>query len=208
MIKILIVDDDEDICLTLKQILEKDGFEVRIAGNGWRALEIINEESFDVVLVDLLLPGMDGIELLREIKKIYPSTVVIILTAYGSIASAVEAIKRGASDYICKPFRLGDLITTIKKSLAEIQIKNLNEQIFSCLSHKIRRQILIYLAEKRRLKFSELAKILQIEDPPRLNFHLKILKRVGYIAQDEERRYYITPLGIEALKLLRYKSEV
>lgn len=208
MIKVLVVDDDETICSTMKELLEKFGFQVKTAYNGWKALEILEKEIFDIAVVDLLLPGIDGIDLLKEIKKTSPKTIVIIITAYGSISTAVEAIKKGASDYVCKPFRIEDLVTTIKRSIAEAQSRSLNERIFSCLSNRLRREILILLAEKRNLKFSEIVKLLQVSDPPKISFHLRILKREGLITQDEEKSYRVTTFGIEALKLLRYKTEV
>ncbi|MCF8884595.1 MAG: response regulator [Nitrososphaerota archaeon] len=206
MTKILIVDDDETICSILKELLERYKFQVKLAYNAWSALEILQEENFDVVVVDLLLTGMNGIDLLSTIKRTSPNTVVIIITAYGSIPSAVEAIKKGASDYICKPFRVEDLVIAIKRALAEAKSKSLNEHIFSCLSHELRRKILVLLAEKRSLKFSELVKILQVDDPPRLSFHLRVLKKMGLITQDESKSYRVTAFGIEVVKLLCYKS--
>ncbi|MEM2774057.1 MAG: response regulator [Nitrososphaerota archaeon] len=206
MTKILIVDDDETICSILKELLERYEFQVKLAYNAWSALEILQEENFDVVVVDLLLTGMNGIDLLSTIKRTSPNTVVIIITAYGSIPSAVEAIKKGASDYICKPFRVEDLVIAIKRALAEAKSKSLNEHIFSCLSHELRRKILVLLAEKRSLKFSELVKILQVDDPPRLSFHLRVLKKMGLITQDESKSYRVTAFGIEVVKLLCYKS--
>ncbi|MEM1776192.1 MAG: response regulator, partial [Nitrososphaerota archaeon] len=202
MTKILIVDDDETICSILKELLERYKFQVKLAYNAWSALEILQEENFDVVVVDLLLTGMNGIDLLSTIKRTSPNTVVIIITAYGSIPSAVEAIKKGASDYICKPFRVEDLVIAIKRALAEAKSKSLNEHIFSCLSHELRRKILVLLAEKRSLKFSELVKILQVDDPPRLSFHLRVLKKMGLITQDESKSYRVTAFGIEVVKLL------
>ncbi|MEM3742401.1 MAG: response regulator [Nitrososphaerota archaeon] len=206
MTKILIVDDDETICSTLKELLERYEFKVKLAYNAWSALEILQEENFDVVVADLLLTGMNGIDLLNTIKRTSPNTVVIIITAYGSIPSAVEAIKKGASDYICKPFRVEDLVIAIKRALAEAKSRSLNEHIFSCLSHELRREILVLLTEKRSLKFSELVKILQVDDPPRLSFHLRVLKKMGLITQDKSKSYRITAFGIEAVKLLCYKS--
>lgn len=204
--KILIVDDDETICSILKELLERHEFQVKLAYNAWSALKMLEEENFDVVVADLLLTGMNGIDLLSTIKRASPNTVVIIITAYGSIPSAVEAIKKGASDYICKPFRVEDLVIAIKRALAEAKSTGLNEHIFSCLSHELRRKILVLLTEKRSFKFSELVKILQVDDPPRLSFHLRVLKKMGLIMQDKSKSYRITTLGIEAVKLLCYKS--
>ncbi len=110
---ILIIDDDENILFTLRMRLESLGYRVLTALDGLKGLEELEKESLDVILLDLKLPGMDGLDVLREIKKTFPGTEVIIFTAQGTIETAVTAIKEGAYDYITKPIdnqRLGILI--------------------------------------------------------------------------------------------------
>lgn len=201
MTKILVVDDDESICANLKEILEKYGYSVKTVFTGEHAIREIEREHYDVVLVDLLLPGMDGIHVLMDIKRISPKTIVIIITAFGTISNAVEAIKRGASNYVTKPFRIEELITVIKKAMEEEKIEKLDVNALFCLSHKLRREILLLLMKKRKMKFSELVRDLKIDDPPKLSFHLKILKNNELISQNENKEYYITYKGINLLNL-------
>jgi DNA-binding response OmpR family regulator len=102
--RILIVDDDTNIRLTLSLALEPLGLEVATAMSGREALEKVGEREFALILLDLKMPGMDGMEVLRQIRKIRPDIPVIILTAYGTIETAVDATRLGAADFIRKPF--------------------------------------------------------------------------------------------------------
>jgi DNA-binding response OmpR family regulator len=101
---ILIVDDEKNICLTLSQALETLGVETDTALNGEEALVKLEKKKFGIILLDLRMPGMGGMEVLRRVREIRPDIRVIILTAYGTIESAVEAMKLGAVDFIQKPF--------------------------------------------------------------------------------------------------------
>jgi DNA-binding response OmpR family regulator len=101
---ILIVDDEKNIRLTMLQSLEPMGMVVQAAVNGEEAIEKLKEDRFGIVFLDLKMPGMDGIEILRQIKEKWPETRVIIITAHGTIDIAVEAMKLGAVDFITKPF--------------------------------------------------------------------------------------------------------
>ncbi len=101
---IMVVDDEETICEALMAWFVKDGYIVETALSGADALKRLAEKRFDIFLVDVKMPGMDGIELLSRIKEKQPDAVVIMMTAHGSIQTAVEAMKRGAGDYLCKPF--------------------------------------------------------------------------------------------------------
>jgi len=100
----LVVDDEEAICESLAAWLTKDGYRVVTASSGSEALSCMQQRLFDIYLVDVRMPGMDGIELLTRIKEQQPDAIIIIITAHGTINTAVDAMKRGASDYICKPF--------------------------------------------------------------------------------------------------------
>ncbi len=101
---ILVVDDEKNIRFTVSQALEPVGCEIQTAVNGEEALKKIEERPYDLVFLDLKMPGMNGIETLRRIKEARPRTVVVIITAHGTIESAVEAMKLGAVDFIQKPF--------------------------------------------------------------------------------------------------------
>ncbi|UCH22224.1 MAG: response regulator [Deltaproteobacteria bacterium] len=111
--RILLVDDEETMVKYLSKRLIKRGFDIRVAYNGVDALEIVKESEFDVVLLDVLMPGMDGIETLREIKKLKPKTEVIMLTGHASVEAGIEGMKSGAFNYIMKPFDPNELVTEI-----------------------------------------------------------------------------------------------
>jgi two-component system response regulator HydG len=114
---ILIVDDEQIVRESLANWLKEDGYRIDVAGDGPEALKKIREFPIHIVLLDLKMPGMDGIQVLQEIKRDFPDTEVILMTAYGSVHTAVEAIKAGAYDYIVKPFDPEEVGLLIKKIL-------------------------------------------------------------------------------------------
>lgn len=114
---VLIVDDEITIIESLEGILSDDGFEVTHAYNGYEALKIIEIESPDIVLLDIWMPGMDGIETLKEIKKIAPNLPVVMITGHGTIESAVDATKSGAYDFLEKPLSIDKVMVTINNAL-------------------------------------------------------------------------------------------
>ncbi|MGB6411426.1 MAG: sigma-54 dependent transcriptional regulator, partial [Candidatus Deferrimicrobiaceae bacterium] len=114
-VNILIVDDEEIVRESLANWLEEDGYEVEAVENGARALERLPAKDWNLAMVDLKMPGMDGIQLMDEIRKVRPDTIVIIMTAYATVDTAVQAMKKGAYDYIVKPFNPEDLSITIRK---------------------------------------------------------------------------------------------
>lgn len=115
--KILIVDDEENMGALFETILTKEGYEVITALSGEEALQHIQKGGLDLVISDLAMPGMDGIRLLEKVKEARPAPPFIIITAYGTITSAVEAMKKGAYDYITKPFHNEEIKIVIKKAL-------------------------------------------------------------------------------------------
>ncbi len=124
--QVLVVDDEESICEALTAWLAKDGFHVDMAGSGEAALERMEQNLFDLYLVDIKMPGMGGIELLSRIKEMQPDANVIMITAHGSIQTAVDAMKRGACDYICKPFDPDELSLVIERVSANQALKDEN----------------------------------------------------------------------------------
>ncbi len=112
---ILIVDDEDIIRESLSFILTKEGYSVKEAPNGRAALEIVKEDSIDLVLTDLEMPEMKGIELLEHVSRVSPETLVVIITAYGSIDSAIAALRQGAVDYILKPVEFDELLIKVKR---------------------------------------------------------------------------------------------
>ncbi len=114
---VLIVDDEASIIESLEGILSDDGFEVSHAFNGYEALKKIEAESPDIVLLDIWMPGIDGIETLKEIKKLFPNLPVVMITGHGTIESAVDATKSGAFDFLEKPLSIDRVIVTINNAL-------------------------------------------------------------------------------------------
>ncbi|KUG21505.1 response regulator of zinc sigma-54-dependent two-component system [hydrocarbon metagenome] len=121
--KILIVDDELNMRLVLSTMLKKEGFDISSASNGREALQILQSNNIDVVITDLKMPDIDGMELLTVISERYPEIPVIMITAHGTIATAVEALKKGAFDYITKPFDLDDLKNIISKAIKTRALK-------------------------------------------------------------------------------------
>jgi len=121
--KILIVDDKEQMRDVLRKFLAAEGYAVETAADGKDALRKFAESPFELVLSDIKMPAMDGAELLAEILKINPQAIVILMTAFGSIEAAVEAIRRGAADYVSKPFQMEDVLFRISRALKERRLE-------------------------------------------------------------------------------------
>ncbi len=136
MKKILIVDDEMNMRLVLSAMLKKEGFEVSSASNGREALQILQSNKMALVITDLKMPGMDGMDLLTQISANHPQIPVVMITAHGTIATAVEALKKGAFDYITKPFDLDDLKNIVSKA---IRTSTLKESEFSMAPSEIDR---------------------------------------------------------------------
>ncbi len=325
--KILFVDDDESILDAAKTALEVYGYEVITADSGKKCLEKLEEA--DIVFLDIKMPEMDGIETLKEIKKRKPSLPVVMITAYATVDTAIEAMKIGASDYIRKPFDMEELEKSILAAIEDVKfrkiedvhrgdcfeefrkmakkngicitrdvekvkdmenvsiipmeenlkprsvdeirkdvenllkkgsvilltnleylmkgngvekvkefmdwlnknalmknsrliisanlknvgkeerkilhelITNIHLEVFSdSISNYIRRKIIELLSTGERYPFTKIAQELEIEDNPKLSFHLKKLKDDGVLEQDEEKRYYLSKMGKEIAELM------
>jgi len=135
---ILIVDDEKNYLVILEALLAPEGYEIITQDNALSALRLIREADLDLVITDMKMPGMDGMELLDEAKNIDPELPVIIMTAYGTIEMAVEAMKKKAYDYITKPFRNEELKLTIKKALELYRLKKENRLLTEALSDRYR----------------------------------------------------------------------
>ena len=122
--RILVVDDEEQMRGLLVKVLERKGYQVSVCGNGADALDFLEREPADLVVTDVRMPGLSGMEALRAIKELNPEIVVIIMTAFGSIDQAVQAVKEGAYDYINKPFKIDEMLLTIEKALEERRLRH------------------------------------------------------------------------------------
>lgn len=125
--KILIVDDEPDMLKLLSLILkEKTPYEVTTTNNPVEAVELAKTGGFDLVITDLKMPGLDGLQLLEEVKKRDEDVPVIIITAYGTIDAATEAIEKGGFDFITKPFKKEQILFTIEKALKWLRVQREN----------------------------------------------------------------------------------
>jgi len=114
---ILIVDDEPVICKSCEKVFRRSGHTVGSATSGREALAMLQAETFDVVFTDLKMMDMGGLEVLQNIREHYPTTVVVIITGYATIASAVETMRSGAFDYLPKPFTAGELLAVLNRAL-------------------------------------------------------------------------------------------
>src|SRR5918912_1300996 len=121
---ILVVDDDAAMCDFLREELEHEGFRVETASSGRAGVERVKQGGIDLVVSDVKMPDLDGLDLLREVRAVDPSPYVITITAFGSIDTAIRAVKLGAYDYVTKPFELDQLLLTIDKALGERDLRS------------------------------------------------------------------------------------
>ncbi|NWF94097.1 MAG: sigma-54-dependent Fis family transcriptional regulator [Syntrophaceae bacterium] len=115
--RILVVDDEMIVCESCKRILEEEGYEVDTALSGMEAFDKMRQSPFDVVITDLKMPGVDGMEVLKTVRRDYPDTIVIMITGFSTVETAVEAMKLGAFDYIPKPFTPDEVSVVVKKAI-------------------------------------------------------------------------------------------
>ena len=121
--RLLVVDDEESMRDLLSEYLTEYGYDVTCAANGKEALQLYQQGHFDIVLSDLFMEPMDGLELLKMIKEINPEAIFIMITGYPTIESSVEVIKKGARDYITKPFNIDEIKVKIDRALLEQHLK-------------------------------------------------------------------------------------
>ena len=126
---ILIVDDEEVLQDVLTVLIRKEGHNTLSAWSGEEALEVLEREEIDLVLLDLMLPGMQGMQVLKEIRQRQPDQVVVVITAFSSIESAIEAMREGAFHYIPKPFKNEEVLLTLRKGLEQRRLTSENRSL-------------------------------------------------------------------------------
>ena len=158
--KILIIEDDESIRDVLRSFLSAKGFELALAKNGDQGLEIVRSDKFDIVLTDLVMPGMSGMEVLKEITELKINVPVIVLTGFGSVQTAVEAMRIGAFDYITKPFNFEELLIVIGKALSTSKLQKEN--------------VVLKMQLKKKYNFKGLA-----GDSPRMQAVYELIEKIA-----------------------------
>ncbi len=156
---ILVVDDEQKICLILSQILTEEGYTVKTVNSGEAAIDLAAAFQPDLILMDQNMPGLNGIETMDKIKKSHPEITTVILTAYGSIPLAVEAIKKGAYDYISKPFDNDELLLLIGRALEHKRLANEVNQLKKQLQEKYSFTNIIGVSPKMQQVFEQINRI-------------------------------------------------
>src|SRR5216683_3348104 len=126
---ILVVDDEEIMREILETLLTREGYEVRLASSGAEGLEMARALPFDAAIVDIMMPGLDGIARLDELKRIDEDLNVIIITAYASVESAIQAMKTGAFDYITKPFKNDEVVVVVRNAMERRRLVSENRNL-------------------------------------------------------------------------------
>src|SRR5437764_8630796 len=134
--RVMIVDDEEVLRDVLEVVLRREGFDVVLAASGEQALNVLDTEEVDLAILDVMLPGISGIDTLRAIRISNPNLPVVVITAFSSIDGAIEAMKHGAFHYIPKPFKNEEVILTVNKALEQRRLTHENERLKAELSEK------------------------------------------------------------------------
>jgi len=133
---ILVVDDEVTICQSLKAILEDEGYQVLVVGSGEEAIKVVDEEMPQLVLLDIWLPGIDGLEALKAIHTAHPNVLIIMMSGHGTIETAVKATKLGAFDFIEKPLSLDKVIILVNNALNIVRLEEENILLKQKVSHQ------------------------------------------------------------------------
>jgi two-component system response regulator AtoC len=159
--RVLVVDDEENFRHILSVILKKERYEVETASNGEEALQRISNATFDQVLCDIRMPGMDGLDFLKEVRKTEADANVIMMSAYGTLDTAVEAMKLGAYDYISKPFKPDEIILTLKKAEERERLRKENELLRKEVKKEYSFENIVSKNEKMQSIFEVVQKVAQ-----------------------------------------------
>ncbi|QBF82444.1 response regulator [Shewanella maritima] len=200
MTRILIAEDDNNLRQNMVDILELEGFEVVATADAEAAIDVASSRSFDIALMDLVMPGMTGVEAISNLRQANPFMAIIIVTAYATVDTAVDAMKKGSDSVITKPFDSVDLVVSIRRSIEEKQLLKASrdidpDSVYSALANSLRRETLKQLALHQQLKFMDLCRLVGVEDHTKFNFHLRQLKKAGLVMQNESKIYILTNTG-------------
>lgn len=212
MENILVVDDDQELRATLVEVLTSEGLTVRAAANVDQALALLEEGPVHLLLLDLVMPGTDGMTAIPLFKKLAPRARIIMMTAFASVQNAVQALQQGADDYIVKPFKIEALMLAVRRNLQEARFLACGEAadldgIFQGLANALRRQIILLLAQQGKSRFMDLVRALAVDDHTKVNFHLKVLREAGFVQQERDKSYALTAAGQRAASCLSFISK-
>ena len=167
--KILLVEDDDESRISLSAILEYEGYQITAVENGRKAIKILKEQKFPLILTDLKMPEVDGLAVMKKAKLLYPDVIVILLTAFASVESAIQAMKAGAFDYLSKPLNLDEVRLVIKKALREKNLMNENRELKRQLRGKMKFDELIGTSQEMQLIYKMIEKVTDIDSTVLIN---------------------------------------
>src|SRR3989339_1549106 len=170
--KILVIDDEQGIREMLSYALSQQGYEIIAAMNGKEGIKKVTEKKFDVVISDIKMPGMDGVTVLGEIKKINPEIEVIMATGYGTMETVIESLRKGAFDYVNKPFNIDEVVIVIEKALEKSQFKEtivlyeLSKAVFSTI--KLEELLKVIIDSTMKVLIADDASLMLFDDNGKL----------------------------------------
>ncbi len=131
--RLLIVDDDPEMLSVLENLFLEQGYRVKTSTDGLEAMRMIGEESFDIIVTDIFMPGASGLQVLKQAKQLQPEALVILITGFASLETAIEAIRDGAYDYITKPFKLEELKIAVRNAAEKVTLIKENRKLIQQL---------------------------------------------------------------------------
>lgn len=161
MTRILIAEDDRHTLSGLMEILQEEGYEVKGVDSGKKALQTLNRESYDVLLTDLRMPDLDGVQLYEQSRHLQPEMRTIVMTAYSSVKDAVDAMKRGVYEYLTKPLNLDELFVVLKKAVEEQGLRRENQELKERLHQTYHYEGIIGQSGAMQLVYKAIAKVAQ-----------------------------------------------
>lgn len=205
---ILIIDDEDELRATLTEILAKEGLDVQEAASADQAFPLLKRTPFNLILLDMIMPGTDGMSAIPLIRKQAPRARIVVMTAFASVQNAVQALQQGADDYLVKPFKIEAMLLAVRRNLQQARFLEGEavelDRVFHGLANAMRRQILLILDRQGASRFMDLVRLLAVEDHTKVNFHLKVLREAGFIRQGGDKSYAITEAGHRVAGCLTY----
>ena len=159
--KILIVDDEPRMCVSLGIMLDSEGYETKWSSSGEEAIRCLSENEFDLILLDVVMPGMDGYAVLDHVRRMHPDTLVVMMTGRATIQSAVEALKKGAHDYLSKPIEHEELLRRIGNAVAQRRLKTEKSKLETQLNEVQKLELMNVLASGLAHDFNNLLTVIQ-----------------------------------------------
>jgi len=198
----MVVDDEPRARLPLAEILRMEGYEVSAAASGEEALELIaNEPPFDLMVLDLKMPGMDGLQLTQAVQQVSPDTVIVLLTAFGTLETAIEAMRRGAHDYLLKPCPVPQILESIRRGLAKQNQERHRRDLVDRLEQTLAELAAVERGEERRMLITATspARFLRLQDVE--------MDREHYLVTVAGRPVALTPTEFRLLSVLMENAD-